>query len=340
MKILITGATGFIGSHLVERLVKDGHEVRVLVRKSEFENPNEHRKDCVELLKSLERDIEIVFGDLLDEESLENAVKDVNVVFHLAAIARPMAIPDKLYFDINEKGTENLLEACLSYKKNLKKIVIMSSISAVGPARDGKGVSEKTECKPVDVYGWSKLAQEKVAMKYFNDYEMPIVFLRPPMVFGPRDFEMLRLFKAVDKRFFPLSCNKEVMEFLYVKNLVDACLLVLDKGEDGEKYHISNEKHYSINEIVKSIEKCLGKRVVKVKFPKFVFILGGYFIEGFSWFFNKHPPFKHDTVKWMTEKFWYSDISKARRELGYFGRIELDEGVRRGIEWYKSKGLM
>jgi len=335
MRILVTGATGFIGSHLSEKLAKEGYNVRALIRKKEAEKIPADRRDALELLKNL--DIELCFGDLLDKESLKKAVKDRGIIFHLAAIARPMAIPNEKYFEINEKGTENLLEACKGNRK-IKKIIVMSSVSAVGPTKNSVGVNEMTECYPVDVYGWSKLAEEKVCRKYQENYNLPIVILRPPMVFGPRDFEMLKLFKAVDKRFFPISGNEKCMEFLYVGNLVNACLLAMEKGKDGEKYHISNGEHYSINEIINEIEKAEGKRLLPVKFPKFVFVFGGYAVEILAKILNIHPPFKHDTVKWMTEKFWYSDISKARKELGYSPEFSLEEGVRETVKYYKEKG--
>ena len=213
----------------------------------------------------------------------------------------------------------------------------MSSVSAVGQSRDGNPVNEKTECKPVDVYGWSKLAAENVAMEHFSKYKMPIVILRPPMVFGERDFEMLKLFKIVNKRIFPISSNKKCMEFLYAGNLVEACVLAMKKGKAGEIYHISNGEHYSINQVIHAIEKAENKRVLPIKFPKFVMVFGGYVFEFFGKLLHFHPPFKHDTVNWMTEASWYTDISKARIELGYKPIFMLEEGVKRTADYYKKK---
>ena len=327
MNVLVTGGTGFIGSHLIERLVREGHKVRALVR-------DDNRKETLDLLKSL--NVEIFEGDLLERNSLKDIAKDIEVIFHLAAIARPMAIPDKEYFDVNEKGTENLLEVAKGSKK-IKKIVIMSSVSAVGQSRDGNPVNEETECKPVDVYGLSKLAQEKVGEKYFREFKMPIVFLRPPMVFGPRDSEMLRLFRAVNKRFFPVNGNDKCLEFLFVENLVEACFLAMKNSKNGEKYHITNGEHYSINEVIDSIEKSQGKKLIPIKFPRVIFVAGGGLIESLGKLFNFHPPFKHDTVDWMTKRLWYSDPSKAKRELGYEQVVSLDEGVKKTTEYYKDR---
>jgi len=217
---------------------------------------------------------------------------------------------------------------------------MMSSVSAVGQSKDKTAVNEQTRCKPVDVYGWSKLAQEKVADEYVQKYKMPIVILRPPMVSGPRDFEMLKLFKAVNMRFFPINSNVKCMEFLYVENLVEACILAVKNGKIGQRYHISNGEHYSINEIIRSIQKAEKKKIIPIYLPKSFLVTIGYISEFTGKLFHFHPPFKHDTVLWMTEKCWYSDISKAKRELHYAPIISLDEGIKRTGDYYKGKGLI
>jgi len=336
MKVLVTGASGFIGSHLTERLVKEGYKVRVLVREEDPKKLPENRRDCLKLLKNL--NIEIVKGDFLDKESLKKAVKGIDVVFHLGAIARPMEIPRELYFKVNEEGTRNLFAAI--DPKKIKKIVMMSSVSAVGIAKKGVAVNEESKCLPIDIYGESKLAQEKVAKEFIKEKNLPVVILRPPMVFGPRDLEMLRLFKAVNKRFFPLSGDNKCLELLYVENLVEACFLALKKGKIGEVYHITNGEHYSINKIVHSIEKAQNKKIMALRFPRIIFTIGGGIIEIIAKIFNFHPPFKHDTVNWMTEKIWYSDSSKAKKELGYKPIYSLDEGTKKTFEYYKEKGYL
>jgi len=154
-----------------------------------------------------------------------------------------------------------------------------------------------------------------------------------------RDFEMLRLFKIINKGFFPLRSNNKCMEFLYVENLVDACILVMNKGINGEFYHVSNGEHYSINEIVGTIAKAENKKILPIKLPSFIFVLGGWKIELIGKIFNFHPPFKHDTVEWMTKKFWYSDITKIKK-LGYNPKINLVEGVKRTVDYYKARGFI
>lgn len=333
MNVLITGATGFIGSHLTERLVKEGYKVSVLVKK---ESNRKERKETLNILKNI--GVKIFLGDLLDVNSLIKACKNKDVVFHLAAIARPMAIPKEKYFKVNVEGTKNLLEACR--KNKVKKIIHMSSISVVGPTRDGNPVNEKTKPDPIDTYGESKLAAEKVVFEYIKKYNMNITILRPPMVFGPRDFEMLRLFKAISKGFFPLKEGKGYIEFLYVENLVDVCILAMKKGKKGEIYHINNGESYRMSDVVKTIAKAENVKLKPIKFPNWSLVLAGVFMELLGKIFGFHPPFSRNTVIWMTKSFWYTECTKAKKELGYQPKINLEEGIKRTVEYYKKRELL
>lgn len=327
MKILVTGGTGFIGSHLVERLVKEGHEITVLVKK---QSENSKREECLNILEKLK--VKICYGDILNKESIIDAVQDIDAVFHLAAIARPMAIPREMYFDVNVTGTKNLLEACKNI--GLKKIIYMSSISVVGPTRDGNPVNEQNPRLPVDVYGESKLAAEEIVFEYINVHEMPIIILRPSMVYGPRDFELLKLFKMVNTGLFPIKGSNGYMEFLYVENLVDACILALMKGRVGEIYHINDGVSYRMHEVISSIAKAEKVKLLPVKLPNWSICMAGVFMESLGRFFRFHPPFSKDTIRWMTESYWYVDSSKAKRELGYTTKINLEEGVKRTVRYY------
>lgn len=338
MKILVTGGTGFIGSHLVERLSSDGHTARVLVLKKDPQ-VDAHPERAQEIFNMLRKnDVELCYGNLLDPRSLEVALRDIDVVFHLAAIARPMAIPRQEYFDVNEIGTKNLLEACSKIK--LKKIICMSSVSAVGPSRDGNPVNENTSPNPVDVYGESKLAAEKVINEYIKK-GLPIVILRPPMVYGPRDYEMLRLFKAVKKRFFPIKGSSTPnLEFSFVGNIVEGCIRAWKRGTVGEIYHLNDGQHYTISQIISAIEKAENTKVRNIKFPDWSFKVAGFFMELLGKVFNFRPPFNRETIVWMSEKYWYSDTRKAVKYLGFKNFISLEDGTKKTVEWYNKHRLL
>lgn len=327
MITLITGAAGFIGSHLAEELTARSRKVRCLVRES----------DNLDYLKGL--GAEFAFGDLADKDSLKKAVEGAGIVYHLAAIARPMAIPDRLYFKVNADGTRNLLEACVG--KNLRKIIHMSSISAVGPSKGGRPVSETSLPDPVDVYGKSKLAAEKIVFEFVKNYNLPVVLLRPPVVFGPRDFEVLKFFKIIKKRFFPVRENSQGrFEFCYVRNLVQACLLAEEKGEIGQIYHISNERPYTVKEIKEEIALALGVKPFRIFLPDWLLKTAGWAMEILGGLFHFRPPFSKNTVVWMTSDFWVSDISKAKEKLGYCAGYSLKEGIEETVKWYKDNNLL
>jgi nucleoside-diphosphate-sugar epimerase len=324
---LVTGCTGFIGSHLVDELVLSGRKVRCLARPG----------SAVDHLNKLK--VEIIYGDLTDLSSLRGIGKDVTAVFHLAAIARPMAIKDEEYFKVNFLGTKNLLEVFKNH--SLDKFIHMSSISAVGPSRNGRPVNEKTPPNPIDVYGQSKLKAEKIALEYLKEYCVPLVILRPSMVFGPRDFEMLKLFKTVKTRFFPI-CGSESghFEFCYVGNLVQACLLAEKRARVGEIYHVSNERPYTLKEVLDAISRAQGVKLLPFCFPNFLMSFGGRVIELLGGIFKFQPPFSRNTVKWMSTDFWVSDISKIKKELDYFPKFSLEEGVKRTTDWYRENNFL
>tara|TARA_Y100001960_G_scaffold267300_1_gene291488 strand:- start:533 stop:1513 length:981 start_codon:yes stop_codon:yes gene_type:complete len=325
MNVLVTGGTGFIGSHLVERLVREGHQVRALVSK----NGRKNKQDAVKFLEEL--DVEIFEGNLLEEGSLTDIAEDVDAVFHFAAIARPSAIPDGHYFDVNEKGTQNLLKACNN--PQIKKFLVMSSLAVFGPCKNQDSLNEESICGPIDTYGESKLAQEKVAEYFIKKQQLPIVILRPPTVFGPRDLEILKFIKIIKNRFFPIRSNNKCINYLYVDNLVDASLLIIEKGAAGEVYLIDNGELCSLNQVINSISNALNVQMLPFYLPNIFMVLAGYFFELAGKIFRFQPPFKHNTTQWMTEPFWPCDISKIK-SLGYSPRISVVEGLKRTVKFY------
>lgn len=320
MNILITGATGFIGTHLVERLVKRGHRVRALA------SP----KSSSERLKFLQNlNAEIVVGDLAKPDSLAGVGEDMEILFHLGSISGSKS--RKHYSEVNEQGTLALLRA---FSHHPQKIILMSSVLAVGPCR-GTPVNEKTECNPVGDYGASKLAQERIALQFCREKEIPLVILRPSPVYGPRNPTILKLLKALNARFFPIRSKNPCMDYIYVENLVDASLLVMEKGSGI--YHVSDGRKYSLDDILNTITTIQGKHLLPIYFPKSLVKAAHRMLEVFSRPFKFQPPFNQGGLQWMTQKYWYSDISRIEA-LGYKGSIDLAEGMKRTINYFKEQG--
>ena len=317
MKILVTGATGFIGGHLVESLLAQGHQVRALV------SPRRNL-ETVNSLKNI--GVEVFRGDLTRPESLVGVGEQVEVLFHLGAIVRGGKTSD--YSEVNKNGTVHLFQA---FRRPPKRIILMSSLSAVGPYQ-GTPLDEKSPCCPVDAYGLSKLTQENVAAEYCKERGVSLVVLRLPPVYGSGDKDSAMWLKVVDARLFPIRNSEPCMDYIYVENLVGACLLVMETGEG--LYHVSDRRKYSLNEILSCVARLKGKRLLPVYLPKTLFVGLARMIDYLSKSFGISPPFSLTSVRWMTERYWYSNTSRIEA-LGYRAPFDLREGMARLVRGKK-----
>ena len=220
LKALVTGATGFIGSHLVEALVQRGAQVRCLVR----------NKSQLGWIKDLP--VEFVVGDCQDKQSLQQAVQDVDQVFHLAGAT--MAVKETTFFEVNGLGTKNLVQACIEHNTRLEKFIYLSSQAAAGPCPSGGKKKESDPCEPVSPYGKSKLLGEELALSHAH--ELPLLILRPCAVYGPRDKGFLTLFQCLAKNINPcLTGPEQHISLCYVEDLVRAILLAAEtQTKSGE----------------------------------------------------------------------------------------------------------
>ncbi len=329
--ILITGASGFVGSHLAEELSKKEKKIRVLVKDGNLGNINGFSDE-------IKKKIEIVNGNLLDKASLLKALNGIDKVFHLAAIGRPMNIPKQMYFDVNFQGTKNLLEACKENK--VKKIIHISTISVFGFSRDRTALNENSPKLPVSDYGESKKMGEEFAIEFCRKNKINLVIVRPPMVFGPRDTQFLKLFRLINTGFFPLlKKGKAKIEFCYVKNLVNGILLADKHGKNLEAYNISDGKIYTIKEVFSEIARQENKKLFPISIPVWLVKISGLFLASLFSLFGKKAPFNSGTAEWMS-KDNSLDITKAEKELGYKRVIPLEESIRETVKWYKEKNLI
>ncbi len=337
-RVLVTGAAGFIGSHLVESLCADGVPTRSLVLSG---------SDASNLAGSSS---ELVEGDIRDQSSLVRAMDGVDLVFHLAAISRHDAnIPDAEYSRTNVEGTRNVLDAARA--AGAKRVVFTATIEAVGTSKDGAPLTEETPQCPRNVYGGSKLEAENLVREYHRAAGFDTVVVRPPMTYGPREVILCaRLFGIIRKGFYPLiGDGRALTEFCFVKNQVHGLRLAAERGKPGEVYFISDERSYTIEEIVRAIAGVMGVRVFTPHIPVPLALAVGFSFELFSKVLRFYPfvipqtgrpPFSRKTVEWTSESRLYCDISKARRELGYAPRYSLAEGIRETVAWYAEKGLI
>ena len=326
LKALVTGGTGFIGSHLVEALLQRGDEVRCLVR---------NRSD-LKWLRDLP--IEPVVGDCSDKTSLQKAVLAVDLVFHSAGVTK--AIDEKTYFEVNANGTENLVHACLEKNPHLKKFIYLSSQAAAGPCQNGRRKKETDHCEPVSSYGRSKRKGEEFCLEH--RHEIPFVILRPSAVYGPRDRDVLAFFKILSKRIDPIFSRQEQhISLCYVQDIVQATLLASDSKESGgEIFFLSDGNDYRLDTIGNLFEEAMGIHAYQIHIPGWMISGVASFSEFISKFSGRPPLINKGKVEEMVQKNWLCDITKAKTLLGFEPRFSLAEGIKITYEWYRKENWL
>ena len=322
MKALVTGATGFIGSHLVEALVQRGVRVRCLVRPTSR-------------LKWLEGlPVEFIYGDCQEKDSLRRSVQDVQQVFHLAGTAK--AIEEKTYFEVNAQGTRNLVHACLEHNPGLEKFIYVSSQAAAGPCRDDGKKKESDRCQPVSAYGRSKRLGEELALSH--SHELPLVILRPCSVYGPRDKAFYCLFKCLSKGIkLDLSGYVQHLSMIYVHDLVSAILLAAEARTDsGEIFFLSDGQDYRMAEIGDLCAKAVEITAFRLRLPKQVAFGIAWLAAYFSKVTGKPALISSGRLEEMLQPNWRCDMAKARALLGFDPQIFLAQGARLTFDWYRK----
>jgi dihydroflavonol-4-reductase len=326
LKALVTGGTGFIGSHLVEALLKKGIQVRCLLRKT----------SDLKWLKGLP--IEVHWGDCNDKNSLREAVEGVEQVFHLAGVTK--AVHEKTYFEVNAFGTENLIHACLENNPRIQKFIYLSSQAAAGPCRNGNKKKESDQCKPVSPYGQSKQMGEELAMAHAQ--ELPLLILRPSAVYGPRERDIYTFFKLLSKRIKPCLPSKDQhISLCYVEDIIQAILLAAQvKGSSGEIFFLSDGQDYRLEEIGDVFAQAMGVNAFCIRVPEWMIIGMASFSEYLSKLSGKPPLLNKGKVEEILQRNWVCDITKAKTALGFEPHISLAQGAKLTFEWYKKENWL
>ncbi len=319
----MTGGTGFIGSHLVEALLQRGVEVRCLVRK----------KGDLKWLTKLR--IEAVSGDCSDSASLEEAVREVDQIFHLAGITK--AVEENTYFEVNAFGTENLIRACLKNNPRIQKFIYLSSQAAAGPCRNGNQKRETDSCEPVSAYGRSKRRGEELVLAFAR--EIPLLILRPCAVYGPRERDVYTFFKLLSRRIKPcLYGEDQHMSLCYVEDVIQAILLAAQSGESsGEIFFVSDGQAYPMEEVGNVFAQVMGVNAFPIRIPEWAMMGVASFSEYFSKLSRRPPLLSRGKVEEILQKNWVCDITKARTALGFEPRIPLKQGAELTYQWYKKE---
>lgn len=327
--ILVTGATGFIGTVLVEDLKRRHDEVRVLVRPESDTG------------KASSMQVEIVKAGYDDPVSLRKAVQGMDVIIHLAGVTK--SIDEKGYYDGNVLPVKNLLQAVSEVNPGLSRFVFVSSLAAAGPADNpDPGKREADIAKPVSSYGKSKLEAERVCLS-FRD-KLPITIVRPPAVYGPGDKDVLQFLQLLKKGLILAAGDVGIqrLSLVHVDDLVRGIVMAAESpAAVGEIFFLTSPKGYSWDELSVVATGVLGVgNVRKVSLPKKLMKLFGY-MAGLVGSITGRPGFLNpDKVNEMVQDYWVCSPEKAEKQLGFAASVSLEEGMRSTIAWYKEQGWL
>lgn len=328
MRVLITGATGFLGSHLVEYLSRlPGMDMALLLRPTS--NPR--------WLAGVR--FERIGGDVTEPpEVLARKFEKSEIVLHLAGITK--ALWRRRFFEVNQGGTRNVLEACLLMPAPPRRVVVVSSAGALGPGVDGRPVRDDQPPRPVDVYGESKLAAEEEAKA--RQVRLPIAIVRPGAIYGPRDFELLPYFRALDRGLaIRIGCGPAWMNLGHVRDVARAVWLAATVPAAAGRACLVGGHDVENRELNRLAAAVLGKRrLLSFAIPGPVFSLGALASSAIGAITRKPRIFTWGTRRRLLARDWRLDLSGAESILGYRPEVPLDEGLAETAAWYRAQGLL
>jgi nucleoside-diphosphate-sugar epimerase len=335
-QVLVTGATGFIGGHLVRRLVERGDRVRCLIR-------GDNRRYILSPSA-----VEVIPGDITDPQALDPALRGVDTVYHLAGATLPLRT--ELYQRINVDGTRHLAESCIR-QVNPPVLVYVSSLAAAGPTREDKPLTEEMPPQPVSAYGRSKLAAERTLRTLAAN--LPITVLRPPSVMGPGDVYVLKLFR-LSRLGLALVPGRRTprLSWIYVEDLVEAMILAAERGqrltadsspnrEERGVYFVALDEFISALDLAALAAAVLGKRIRwTLHFPDALCRVVACFNDLRSRVTGRAYWVNADKITEALAGSWICSTEKAKRELGFHCRTDLTHAFHRTAQWYRAQGWL
>lgn len=326
LKLLVTGASGFIGSFIVEEGLAQGYEVWAAVRKSSSrEFLTDGRIHFVEL-------------DLLSEERLTEQLRGHRFDFVVHAAGLTKSLKDSDFYRVNTLGTQNLTNVIKKLQMPLRRFIYLSSLSIFGPIREEQPYTEITETdtpRPNTDYGRSKLLAEEYLQR---EASFPYVVLRPTGVYGPREKDYFMMAKSIKGHVdFAVGFKRQDITFVYVKDVVQAVFLAFERGESGRKYFLSDGQVYQSSAFSDLIRKELGNPwCLRLTAPVWLLRVVTACGDSIGKLTGKISALNNDKYHILRQRNWRCDISPATEELGYQPEYPLERGVRETIAWYKE----
>jgi dihydroflavonol-4-reductase len=324
--VLITGATGFVGSNLARALSQKGYSVTCLVRKTS--NTHELQKESVRL----------VFGDLDDKMAIREAGRSIDTVYHLAGAIK--AANRRQYFHTNQLGTRRLLETLAEVNPGLLRFVFVSSLAAAGPSIVGRDRTEEQEPNPISWYGESKLAAEQEVLRFREIF--PVTILRPSAVYGPGDRETLLIYRMIRRGcLFTPGRHQRRFSLIHVDDLAEG---IIQAGKQvapsGEIYFLSHPEAYCWEEVGRAIARALGKHYRQISLPRSIAEAAGFVGDFWMKVTGWPASISSQKVTELLEPFWICDSSKAQMHLGFSPIIKMEDGIQQTARWYQSQGWL
>lgn len=327
--ILITGASGFIGSFIVEEALRRNFEVWAAVRKS-----SSHQFLTDERIHFIEL-------NLSSEEALRQQLAGhrFDYVVHAAGVTKCLDKQD--FFRINTEGTKHLVRALLALQMPLRRFVYISSLSIMGAIREQQPYEEIRESdtpRPNTAYGESKLQAEQ----WLDTQPIPYIILRPTGVYGPRERDYFMMAKSIQAHTdFAVGFRQQDITFVYVTDVVQAVFLALEKGQTGRRYFLSDGEVYQSAAFSNYIRRELGNPWwIRITAPLWLLRVITFVGEYVGRLTGKVTALNNDKYYIMRQRNWRCDITPACQELGYKPQVKLEEGVRRSIKWYRDNGWL
>jgi len=319
---LITGSTGFVGPHLIKRLIAEGHTCKCLVRQG-----SENKIPTIDGMT-------IIFGDITKPDTLVGIAEDSDCLLHLATLGHMsnFTVTEAMFHEINVQGTVNIMREAL--QAGVKRIVHCSSVAAMGIC-DEIPSTEKTICNPHHPYGRSKLQAETEVLKMVKENNLTASIIRFSMVYGPGDTrDILKLTRMAKKGIFPKVGNRpKLTPLIHVQDAIDGMLLACEKGAPGEIYLITNKHSEPFDTIREIIQESLGLKQRALCVPEWAALTLAMFIEKSFSLIGKSPPVSRKNIESTLADRVFS-VDKAISELGFNPKIKPTTGLHETVKWY------
>ena len=327
MKVLVTGATGFLGSHIAEQLARQGHAVRVLVRRTSDRS----------FLQGFEA--EEVLGEVTQPDSLPAVVDGVDAIVHAAGLTKARSAVE--FDEVNAGGTANLL-AALDSNHPLRRFVLISSLAAHGPSEDGRPRPPDAPPTPVTAYGRSKLKAEEVVRSWTGDGHA-VTIIRPPVIYGPRDRQLLPFFHLARWRLAPLlGGGTNAVSCVYVEDAARAAVLAATASDDAPSatYALDDGAVYTWRDLLAAVEQVVGRKALRLSSPPWAFAAAALVSELYGRLRRQAVAFTRDKVIEMRQRYWVCSHEEISRDLGWEPQVGIGEGAALTVAWYRQHGWL